>query len=71
MKNIRTKEASEKWGISDRRIRVLRRNGRIEGAIKVGRNWSIPFETVKLVDAREKIGKEYFGTYYDSSYIVS
>ncbi len=69
MKYISTKETSERWKISDRRIRVLCQNGRIEGAIKVGRNWSIPSEAVKPIDAREKIGKEYFGLNYDFSYI--
>lgn len=71
MEDIRIKEVSEQWGINDRRIRVLRRNARIKGAIKIDWNWSIPLETVKLVDAREKIRKEYFDIYYDFSYIVS
>ncbi|HLR36007.1 MAG TPA: helix-turn-helix domain-containing protein [Tissierellales bacterium] len=39
MSYISIKEASEKWGISDSRIRLLCREGRIEGAIKIGRNW--------------------------------
>lgn len=52
MKYMSSKEASEKWGISDRRIRVLCNEGRIEGAIKIGRNWSIPFDANKPVDAR-------------------
>lgn len=71
MKYISTKEASEKWGISDRRIRVLCQEGRIEGAVKIGRNWSIPFDAVKPIDAREGIQKEYFGLNYDFSYIDS
>jgi len=35
MEDTRIKEVSEQWGINDRRIRVLRRNARIEGAIKI------------------------------------
>ncbi len=42
MNYISVKEASEKWKISDSRIRVLCREGRIEGAMKIGRNWLIP-----------------------------
>ena len=37
-----TKEAVEKWNISERRIRQLLQDGRIEGAVKVGNNWAIP-----------------------------
>ncbi len=71
MKYISSKKASEKWGISDRRIRVLCNEGRIEGAVKIGRNWSIPFDAVKPVDAREANKKEYFGLEFDFSYIDS
>lgn len=63
------KEASVKWKISDRRIRVLCDKGRIEGAIKIGRNWSIPADAVKPADAREGTRKNYIGLEYDFSYI--
>ncbi len=69
MKYMSTSEASEKWKISDRRIRVLCQEGRIEGAVKSGRNWSIPADAVKPIDARERIRKEYIGLNYDFSYI--
>ena len=65
------KEASEKWKISDRRIRVLCNAGRIEGAIKIGRNWSIPADAAKPADARETSKKHYLGLGYDFSYIDS
>lgn len=71
MKYISTKEASEKWGISDRRIRVLCNAGRIEGAMKIGRNWSIPLDATKPVDAREGNKKDYCGLEFDFSYIDS
>lgn len=71
MKYISVKEASEKWGISDRRIRVLCNDGRIEGAVKIGRNWSVPVDAVKPVDARERKRKNYLGLEYDFSYIDS
>lgn len=71
MKYISIKEASEKWGISDRRIRVLCNDSRIEGAVKIGRNWSVPADAVKPVDAREGKRKNYLGLEYDFSYIDS
>lgn len=71
MKYISTKEASKKWKISDRRIRVLCNEGRIEGALKIGRNWSIPYDAVKPVDAREVSQKKYLGLEYDFRYIDS
>ena len=48
------KEASEKWGISDRRIRVLCAEGKIPGAYQEGRGWKIPTDAEKPVDGRCK-----------------
>lgn len=48
------KEASEKWGISDRRIRVLCSEGRINGAYQEGRGWKIPTDAKKPSDGRFK-----------------
>lgn len=47
-----TKEAVEKWNISERRIRQLLQDGRIEGAVKVGNSWNIPSDASKPVDKR-------------------
>lgn len=69
MKYMSIKETSDKWKISDRRIRVLCAEGRIEGAIKIGRNWSVPADAEKPVDAREGIRKEYIGLEFDYSRI--
>lgn len=51
---ITVKEASEKWGISDRRIRVLCAEGKISGAYQEGRGWKIPADSVKPADGRFK-----------------
>lgn len=48
------KQASEKWGISDRRIRVLCAEGKISGAFQEGRGWKIPADTAKPSDGRLK-----------------
>jgi len=48
------KQASEKWGISDRRVRVLCAEGRIPGAYQEGRGWKIPGDAGKPADGRYK-----------------
>ena len=48
------KQASEKWGISDRRIRVLCSEGKILGAHQEGRGWKIPIDARKPADGRYK-----------------
>jgi len=47
-------DASEKWNISERRIRQLIQDGRIEGATKIGTTWNIPDDTSKPIDKRFK-----------------
>ncbi len=48
------KEAAEKWGVSDRRIRVLCVEGKISGAYREGRGWKIPIDARKPADGRFK-----------------
>ncbi len=52
MEFMTTKEAVQKWNISERRIRKLLQDGRVEGAIKVGNNWNIPINANKPADKR-------------------
>ena len=52
MEFMTTNEAVKKWGISERRIRQLLQDGRIEGAVKVGNNWNIPVNANKPADKR-------------------
>lgn len=54
---ITLKEASMKWGISERRIRILCSDGRIAGANKIGPMWVIPVDAEKPGDQRIKSGK--------------
>ena len=54
MKFMAIKEASEKWNISERRIRQLIQDGRILGAEKIGTAWYIPNDVGKPVDKRVK-----------------
>ena len=48
------KDAADKWGVSDRRIRVLCSEGKIAGAFQEGRGWKIPADAEKPADGRYK-----------------
>ena len=45
-------QMSEQWGISDRRVRILCQQGKIEGVIRKGRAWLIPADAEKPIDGR-------------------
>lgn len=47
-----SEEAAKRWGISDRRVRVLCENGQIAGAVRVGKVWKIPQSAEKPRDGR-------------------
>lgn len=54
MDYITSKEASEKWGISERRIQKLCEEGRINGVMRFSKVWAIPKSADKPADARLK-----------------
>lgn len=41
------------WGITERRIRLMCQEGRVDGAVKLGWSWSIPVDTPKPFDGRQ------------------
>lgn len=49
---ISVKQAAEKWGISDRRVRILCAEGKIPDVIREGRSWKIPENAKKPKDGR-------------------
>lgn len=49
---ISVKQAAEKWGISDRRVRILCAEGKIPDVIREGRSWKIPENVKKPKDGR-------------------
>lgn len=51
---ITVKQVAEKWGISERRIRVLCAQGKINGVYQEGRGWKIPADALKPADGRYK-----------------
>jgi len=53
MKYMSAREAAEKWGVSERRVRALCESGRIEGVTRCGDwVWSIPEGTARPADGR-------------------
>ena len=51
---MNVKEAAKLWGISERRVRVLCANGKIDGAFQNGKLWVIPDGAEKPADGRIK-----------------
>lgn len=50
------KEAAMRWNVSERRVSTLCKEGKIEGAVKKGKQWSIPTDAEKPADSRVKSG---------------
>ena len=53
---ISVKEAARLWNITDRSVTGLCRTGRIDGAVKNGRDWMIPADAEKPADKRVRTG---------------
>ena len=47
------REAAEKWGVSERRVHKLCKDGRLDGVIRFGHSWGIPRDAEKPEDARK------------------
>ncbi len=45
-------EMAKRWGISDRRVRILCENGQVAGAERDGKLWKIPIDAAKPADGR-------------------
>lgn len=51
---ITTSQAAKKWNLSERRVRILCSERKVEGAFQVGRGWNIPVNAKKPADGRLK-----------------
>ena len=60
MKYLTTAEFAAKWGITQRRVAIYCKEGRIGGAELKGRTWLIPGDTEKPDDPRRvrKMGQQ-------------
>ncbi len=50
---ISAKEAAKKWGISERRVRILCAEGRVDGVLRSSWAWNIPSDAPKPGDGRQ------------------
>ena len=53
MEYLTTAEFAEKWGISQRRVGIYCKEGRLEGAMIKGKTWLIPADAEKPLDPRK------------------
>lgn len=58
MDYLKITEIAAVWGISPRRVQTLCAAGRIEGAVRFGRDWMIPRGAVRPTDGRTKAGRK-------------
>lgn len=65
MNFISAAEMAKNWGISKRRVTILCKEGRVQGAAIVGNMWLIPKNAKKPGDPRkqQKIKNEYKENY--------
>ncbi len=52
MNLITTAQIAKEWNISQRRVDVLCKEGRIEGAVMIGNRWFVPDKSPKPQDKR-------------------
>lgn len=57
MEYLKIEEIAKEWGLGVRRVQLLCSGGRIEGAVRFGRDWMIPKSAKKPIDARTKMGR--------------
>ena len=50
-------QASEKWGITERQVQAMCKNGKITGALRVSKVWLIPKDEPRPIDGRTKTAK--------------
>lgn len=58
MDYLTMKEASKKWGVSDRMVTYYCSTGKIKTAIKKGGIWLIPANENKPIDGRSSNGRK-------------
>ncbi len=57
MDYLKIGDIARKWGVSTRRVQTLCAAGKIEGAVRFGRDWMIPKSAKRPVDGRTKAGR--------------
>ena len=57
MDYVKINDMAARWGVSPRRVQTLCAAGRIEGAVRFGRDWMIPRDAPRPTDGRTKAGR--------------
>lgn len=50
-------EIAENWGVHPRTIQIMCSDGRIQGAVKFGRDWAVPADVERPTDRRVVSGE--------------
>ena len=58
MDYLSSAEIAKKWNVSQRRVAVFCKEGRVQGAVLIGRMWMIPKDAEKPIDPRRIMNKE-------------
>lgn len=58
MDYLSSAEIAKKWNVSQRRVAVFCKEGRVDGAVLIGRMWMIPKDAEKPIDPRRMTNKE-------------
>ena len=58
MDYLSSAEIAKKWNVSQRRVAVFCKEGRVKGAVLIGRMWMIPKDAEKPIDSRRIMNKE-------------
>ena len=64
MNYLTINETAEKWNITPRRVQQLCKNGSIYGAIKEGRSWRIPADTILPLKNVRRTERNGFSLHY-------
>lgn len=54
MNYVLSADKAKEWGISQRRVAILCKEGRISGAMLMGNRWFIPTNAIKPIDPRSR-----------------
>lgn len=58
MNYVQIDKIAKEWGLSARRVQTLCAEGKIDGAVRFGRDWMIPSDAKRPVDGRTKAGRQ-------------
>ena len=58
MNFVTSADKAKEWGVSQRRVAIFCKEGRVQGAELIGNRWFMPADAVKPVDPRKAMKSE-------------